>query len=164
MYIKYLEYPPVPNELLPPVEQIINSKKMDIPHCGNVDPNDIFNSFSTRKVSTDLDQWIRDTFKCQYYANYQVLIGNNPIHVDLQHFPGARIIAFNYLLDQGGNNVITSVYDKEHTVLQSECIELHRWHMLRTSMPHNVMGVEPGRIRVALSVTPIMHAKGKKND
>jgi hypothetical protein len=71
-----------------------------------------------------------------------------PIHVD----KGNRIIAYNYLLDTGGENVRTAVYDKKYKPLQIERLELKRWHRINTGMLHGVHGIEPDKVRVAISI------------
>lgn len=151
-YIKYVNIPTVPEELLDSVEHIIDQK----PEVMLVRE---FGTFQYKTVNSLLDQWVHDTFKINCYAKYQIIFAGIPIHKDNPAFPGDRRIAFNYLLDLGGNNVVTTVYDEDKTtVLQSEVIPLKTWHSLVVERYHGVDGISSTNPRVALTVTPILSA------
>jgi hypothetical protein len=146
-YIKYLDLPSVPEHLLDPVDDIINqyNEKMLVRE---------FAHFQYRTINKNLDEWVHSIFKMKCYAKYQVIYNGIPIHKDNPAFPGDRKIAFNYVLDTGGDSVITSVYDDNKILLQSECIPLKTWHSLVVEKYHGVEGIKT--VRVALTVTPIL--------
>jgi hypothetical protein len=150
MYIKYLNHlPKVPEKLLDPVESIINQppEKMLVRN---------FDSFQYKTVNKDLDEWVHKTFKIPCYAKYQVILKGIPIHKDNPAFPGDRRLAFNYLLQLGGDNVLTTVYEEDKkTILQQECLPLKTWHSLVVEKHHGVSNIEENIKRVALTVTPI---------
>jgi len=148
MYIKFLDYPQIPEELLVPIEEILAK-----PPEENMVKD--FEYFWNKRINPELEEWLRSKFKMKFYAYYQVIHPNIPIHTDKPAFKNDRKIAFNYLLALGGDNVITSVYDKDYKVLQSECLPLKTWHSLRVEMLHGVSGIADDKLRVALSVTPI---------
>lgn len=150
-YINYLNHvPQVPEELLDPVEAIIAAS------CEKMLVKD-FATFEYKTVNPALDKWVHDTFKVKCYAKYQVIHHGIPIHKDRPAFPGDRRMAFNYLLQLGGNNVKTTVYaDDKTTILQQEIIPLKTWHSLVVEEWHGVDGLTPGLPRVALTVTPIL--------
>lgn len=77
---------------------------------------------------------------------YQIIKKGISTHKDI-----GRKIIYNYILDQGGDDVYTNFYkeDKE-TQSFSVKIPLHTWHTLDTTYYHNVVGIE--RPRVAISV------------
>ena len=151
MYIKYLDHiPSVPEELLNSVESIIeqNSESMLVRD---------FAHFQFKTVNTELDKWIHSVFKMKCYAKYQVITNGIAVHKDSPAFPGDRRLAFNYLLQTGGSNVITTVYDEDKTtILQQECIPLKTWHSLVVERFHGIEGIDPLLKRVALTVTPIL--------
>jgi len=149
-YIKYLNISSVPEELLDNVDSILAQK-----------PENMlvreFSTFQYKTINSSLNQWIQDTFKIKCYAKYQVIYAGIPIHKDNPAFPGDRRLAFNYLLNLGGNNVVTTVYDEDKiTELQSEVIPLKTWHSLVVERYHGVVGISNTDPRVALTVTPIL--------
>lgn len=152
-YIKYLYHvPSVPEELLDPIEKIIGQESevmlvRDFAH------------FEFKTVNPKLDEWLHSVFKMKCYAKYQVIRNGIAIHKDSPAFPGDRRLAFNYLLQSGGPNVVTTVYDEDKTtILQSECIPLKRWHSLVVEKWHGVEGISNEDPRVAITVTPILSA------
>lgn len=151
-YIKYLDhFPTVPENLLDPVESIVaqSSENMLVRN---------FAHFQYKTINNDLDAWIHSKFRMKCYAKYQVIYQGIPIHKDNPAFPGDRRIAFNYILEPGGPNVITTVYDEDKTtILQSECIFPKKWHSLVVEKYHGVHGIQDmNNPRVALTVTPIL--------
>jgi len=139
-YLVYLSIPSVPENLLEPVETIIN--KPPKPHS-NISSDYYF--FQTRLVSDQLLQWVRETFKANCYAQYQIVRKGIPIHRDV-----GRNVAFNYLLDTGGHNVQTCIYNGAGELVFSECVPVKTWHRLKTDVLHNVCNIQTDR--VALSV------------
>jgi hypothetical protein len=67
---------------------------------------------------------------------------------------GNRKLAYNYLLEQGGNNVKTMIFDDSKKLLQSETLPLRTWHSIKTDMFHGVFGLYKDIPRVSLSITP----------
>jgi hypothetical protein len=151
MYIKYLNHiPPVPENLLDSMEDIVTM----IPEETVVKS---FKYFQYKSVNSDLNEWVYKNFKLKCYAKYQVILNGIPIHKDNPAFPGDRRIAFNYLLQLGGDNVLTTVYDEDKsTILQEERLQLKRWHSLVVEKYHGVSNIENDKKRIALTVTPIL--------
>jgi hypothetical protein len=150
-YIKYLNIPTVPEELLDSIDSIVNQNKE------NMIVRD-FQHFQYKTINPKLDKWVYSVFKMNCYAKYQVIYNGIPIHKDNPAFPGDRRIAFNYLLETGGTNVVTTVYDEDKiTIMQSERIPVKTWHSLVVEKYHGVEGIEDiNKPRVALTVTPIL--------
>jgi len=136
-YIEYLDLPPVPENLIESISDIMNKPTQAD-----------FIYFKTKPVNDDLKVWLETIFDFDIDPKYQLVYDKIPIHVDR----GSRITAFNYLLDTGGDNVSTAIYDTNRNLLQSEILELRRWHRIDTSMPHSVHGINPDQIRVAISI------------
>ena len=143
-YIEYLDLPPIPENLIESITDIINKP----PKVYSVLPSE-YDFFKTKNVNDDLASWLQSIFKYKIYSQYQLVYNKLPIHID----KGNRIVAYNYLLDTGGKNVKTVVYNEQYKPLQIEQIELKRWHRINTGMLHGVHGIEPDRVRVAISIS-----------
>jgi hypothetical protein len=79
-------------------------------------------------------------------VRYQVMNTGFPIHTDKY----SRRVAINYLLELGGSNVLTQVYDGNNEVLESQRIDLHRWHYLIAELPHNATPIETPRAAISV--------------
>lgn len=144
-YIEYLDLPPIPENLLESVTDIINKPQS----WNDAIPAD-YPFFKNRNVNDELVEWLQSIFEFKIYAQYQLIYDGLPIHIDR----GNRITAYNYLLDTGGSKVKTSIYDKNYMPLQVEQLELKRWHKINTSMLHGVSGIET--VRVSVTVTRVI--------
>ena len=141
-YIVYLDLPPVPEELLYPIQDIINAP----PKPGSNLP-DSFYYFQVRAVSDKLTEWAQDIFKTNCYPQYQVIREGLIIHKDL-----GRYVAFNYILQPGGDNVSTNIYDEDKNLICSEIIQPKRWHRLKTDVYHDVTGMTTDRVAVSVEL------------
>ena len=149
-YINYLDLPQVPEELLESVETILAK-----PRIPTITPMDYFQE---RQVNDDLIKWCNENIKgipFDFRAQYQIIGYGLPIHRD-KGLPGykPRTLAINYLLDCGGNNVATRIYDDDCIILESEIIRPKSWHSINVSKLHCVTGLTPGIFRVALTLLP----------
>jgi hypothetical protein len=142
-YIEYLDLPPVPENLIESITDIINKPPKA---SSNIASEYAF--FKTRNVNDDLAIWLQSIFKNKIFAQYQLVYDGLPIHID----KGNRITAYNYLLDTGGENVRTVIYNDKYKPLQSETLEVKRWHRINTGMLHGVHGIDPNKIRIAISI------------
>jgi len=70
---------------------------------------------------------------------------NNYIHQDPRDF------AISYLLETGGENVITTMYDNDN-ITDSKKIDPHKWHIINTKDLHSVSGITEIRIAISISV------------
>jgi hypothetical protein len=142
-YIEYLDLPTVPENLIEPIQDIINKPPKDF---STIEPDNEY--FQTRYVNDDLMAWIQTLFDYKVQAQYQLVYKGLPIHIDR----GNRVFAYNYLLDTGGDDVRTAVYDNRFQLLQSEKLEVKRWHRLSTGMRHTVHGIDEDKVRAAISI------------
>jgi hypothetical protein len=139
-YIEYIDLPSVPAHLLESVQDIINKPiRTD---------SSSYAFFKTRYIEGELKSWLQSIFDWKIDPQYQLVYNGISIHRD----GGNRVSAYNYLLDTGGDNVITSVFDNNHNILQSEKLELKRWHYINTGMLHSVHGIHPNHARVAITI------------
>jgi len=149
MQIKFLDLPPVPEELIEPIDVIIN-KPFRATSAGL--DNRAKGVFQRRDVSPELHNYLQTLFDFKIKANYQILYLGTRLHKDI-----GRDIAYNYLIDLGGDNIVTSVFDgwqDDKKLLQSEILPLKKWHSLNVSNYHQVDGLIEGVPRVAISVNP----------
>jgi hypothetical protein len=165
-YIEYLDLPRIPTHLLESLDDLITKPlfsnpygtKSDIsygvgtrlPH--NTDPKQHY-TFTRRNTSPELHAWLQTIFKFSepFISHYQII--NDPIN--LHRDPG-RKVAFNYIIESGGENVSTEIYKYKHpdlTLLQSEVIPLFTWHKLNVGELHCVKNIDPTKTRLAISVT-----------
>ena len=142
-YIKYVDLPRIPKHLIEPLKNIINKPSRDFNYVSAE-----YKYFKLKPVNNDLKSWLQPLFEFEIFPQYQLVYDGIPIHVDAD-----RIFAYSYLLDTGGDNVETAIYDENHKLLQSEILELKRWHYINTSMLHGVHGINPLKVRIAISVT-----------
>lgn len=149
-YINYVDFPPVPENLLLSPEEILALPR--IPSVTNKD------FFQLRPANDDLINWCWENITgvpFKFRAQYQIIGYGIPIHRD-QALPNGepRTLAFNYLLDCGGSNVATRIHDDDYTIVETEIIKPLRWHSIKVDMLHSVVGLVPGRFRIALSLAP----------
>ena len=72
---------------------------------------------------------------------------NHHVHMD----KGTKT-KFIYLLETGGDNVVTNFYDDDQkTIVDSVVLEPHRWCILKVDAYHSVAGVENGKTRFAIT-------------
>ena len=142
-YIEYLNLPSIPEHLIESIQDIINKPPKNFSNVSSE-----YAYFKTKYVNDDLKSWLQSIFDFEIYPQYQLVYKGLPIHTD----KGNRILAYNYLLDTGGTNVITKVYDDKYKLLQAEKLELKRWHCINTGMLHGVHGIQPDKVRIAISI------------
>ena len=141
-YIKYINLPVIPDDLLESVEDILNNPRFE-----SVVKQDYF---QTRIINKNLEDWLEKNLLFKFSVRYQIIYPGLPIHKDM----GNRKLAYNYLLSLGGANVKTIVFDDDKKILQSETLPLRTWHSIKTDMYHGVFGIHKDTPRVSLSVTP----------
>jgi hypothetical protein len=141
-YIEYINFPSIPDEVLDPVETIINSKRTN-----SIVKQDFFQG---RSINNKLQDWLEKNLSFNFDAQYQIIYSGIPIHKDM----GNRKLAYNYLLAQGGSNVKTMIFDDSKKLLQSETLPLRTWHSIKTDMFHGVFGIYKDTPRISLSITP----------
>ena len=81
---------------------------------------------------------------------YQVMSnGKNkfPMHKDKN-----RVLAYNYILETGGNDVRTNIYDDNKNLLESKCLPAHRWHSIQVNRYHDLTNLPKESRRVAVTM------------
>lgn len=136
--IRYLNLPKLPDSLLKQINFNIDEyeKKFQV--------NDYIWTDSFNK---EVNAWCQENICADMYFAFQIMNGNLGIHKDF----GTKTKLI-YLLELGGDNVITNFYeDDKVTVTHSYVIESHRWHILKADSYHSVTNVEPGKCRFSIT-------------
>jgi hypothetical protein len=141
-YLVYLDLPKVPENLIEPLDVIINKP----PKPGSNVPSD-FAPFQTRLVSNELFEWVQDMFKLKCYTQYQIVRRGIPVHKDI-----GRSVAFNYILQTGGPKVLTTIHDESKRLIAYEQLEPMSWHRLKTDVYHSVTGLTAERIAISVEI------------
>lgn len=139
-YFHYINLPKIPNEILNQINFDFSSYDAKvISSGGNYRWSDSHNKI--------INDWCRQNICSEMYWAFQIISGDMPIHKD-----NGTKTKFVYLLQTGGDNVVTEFYDEDKTnVLQSVIIEPHRWHILKVDTFHGVRNVDPGKIRFSIT-------------
>lgn len=152
-YIEFLDFPTVPEELLDPISSILDRPKIPsaLRPTGGI-------WFQSKRINSTLCTWLTSVFPFEFVAQYQIIKCGLPIHRDK-----GRNLAYNYLLQHGGTNVVTSVYDNSRKILQCEIIPLKKWHKIEIHNLHGISGLDTEGARIALSITPLSVINPVKN-
>ena len=139
-YFRYINLPKIPNEILNQLNYDFSSyADKTNAHEGNYRWSDSHNKM--------INDWCQQNICNDMYWAFQIISGDLPIHKD-----NVTKNKFIYLIETGGDNVITEFYDEDKTtVLQSVIIETHRWHMLKVDTFHGVRNIDPGKIRFSIT-------------
>jgi len=147
-YMNYLDWPTIPNDIIPSVQSIIDKPMRDRGKYNNI-------FFHPKSINDNVSNWIMNNI-CPILASeikmiqYQVIYPNLPIHID----SGSRRVGLNYLLQSGGKNAETKIYnvDREE-IISSTNINPFIWHYIITEMPHTVSNIEDVRVGISIVLT-----------
>lgn len=98
----------------------------------------VYGSFLARN-SLILEQMFKPyfSFDLTNRFGYQYIGENMVTHKDQ-----GRVETYNFILDTGGDNVTTVIYDEDKTtILHEEVIKPMVWHRLRVDKYHNVLNI-----------------------
>lgn len=73
-----------------------------------------------------------------------------------------REYAINYIIDAGGNNVITSIYNSNLSTLDAKCIPVNQWHYFRANKLHDVQNIISKRVALTVSIKKLPTEKTHK--
>ncbi len=131
--VEKFNFPPIPEHLILSLEEIrklnpVVLKKSD----GSVYEVDWYRSYFCNE---ELTQWIKDNIPINvHYVEYIVTTKPVTLHTDL-----GRKEAFNYILNAGGDNVVTEFYSEDKSTLIDKIVcEPETWYGLNVSAPHCV--------------------------
>lgn len=138
-YYRYVNLPKIPVDIVKGINWNIDSYESHSPNPDSYKWSDSFNK--------DINEWCQKNICDEIYWAFQIIRTDLIIHRDI----GTKT-KFNYLIDTGGDKVTTNFYDEDQTTLvDSVVFEPERWHILKADSYHQVLGVVPGRIRLAVT-------------
>ena len=137
-YIRYFNLPLIPGRILSQINFDLDQYEKRVSAHGVYTWSDSFNQ--------ELDAWCKENICADMYYAFQIIRGDLPLHRD----KGTKTKLI-YLLQNGGDQVRTEFLDDdESTVLQSEIVPTHRWHVMKVDTLHRVIGVDPKKIRFSI--------------
>jgi hypothetical protein len=139
-YIQYLNLPQIPKEIfdtIPTDFSLYESK-----YKAKIDTY-----MWTDSHNQQLNEWCQTNICPDMYFAFQIITGDMGMHKDI----GTRV-KINYLVQTGGDNVLTEFFDDDQTTqLASYTIDAHRWHILKADTYHGVTNVAPGQVRFSIT-------------
>lgn len=135
--LQYLDKPALPQNL---IEEVY--KSLENPNTFAVKG---YKDYELFEVTQPLKDFTKSIFDFEHNTKVQRIHNTLYIHKDFN-----RIKAFNYIIEQGGDNVETCFYNDKFELIEQHVIEKHRWHVLNVDVFHNVRNVN--RPRIALTV------------
>ena len=99
-------------------------------------------------VSDELTNFLKPYLGDDVVVRYQVIEKDIPIHCDY-----GRTSAINYLLYEGGDEVITRWYEDDKTTQKYQMrIPEFKWHKIDKSIYHGVHGINDKRLALTVSL------------
>ncbi len=97
-----------------------------------------------------LKDFTRKIFNFDHIVQVQKITKDLPIHIDFN-----RQLAFNYIIETGGEEVKTCFYNANHELIEEHIILKHKWHCIRVNGNHNVKNITSQRIALTVNFPPI---------
>jgi hypothetical protein len=138
MNFKYCdELPQIPTSIIEEVYLSLNTDNL----WGK--PNSSI--YTIHQSKPKLVQWILKYFEKDYVVRVQKIRDDVYPHLDSN-----RTYVFNYLVETGGDKVLTHFHNTKKDIIESYQIEPNRWHRLNVSQIHSVSGVTSDRIAITV--------------
>ena len=148
MYIDYVDLPAIPEELLESPEEIIAKPRLIIGDTlGGVVP---ISSIQRKDINSKLADWLQSVCNFSVSAQYLLLNYKSPIHRDPPRPDRSQV--YNYIVQTGGTEATTNVYDDNNNILKSVVVPAKTWYCLDTHRLHGVSGIDKDTWRILLSV------------
>ena len=95
----------------------------------------MLDTYASFPAQESLSNFVNSYFDYDVKVKYQIIRKELPIHIDF----GVGKVKYNYIVETGGDNVITRWWDKTHkNILYEIKCPQKRWHKLRINIPHNI--------------------------
>jgi hypothetical protein len=144
-YIRYLNIPPVPDNLI--LNSIEEIEALEPVWPPNFEHPERF--LLKKNANKDLEEFLRPYFDFDITAkvHYQIIRSKSPKHIDFN-----RSRCYNYVINTGGEKVSTNWFNLANSKLLEhiEVIPAQVWHEIKVDVPHAVQGIT--QERVALTV------------
>lgn len=134
--------PPIPNNLILSIEDIFKLKN-------SFKYPEVFERYATFQAQESLCNFVSSYFNYDVNVKYQVIRKELPIHTDSIKSGAKGGVKYNYIVETGGDNVITRWWDKTHKnmLYEIKCPQ-KTWHELRIDIPHNVTTPSSPRLTI----------------
>lgn len=142
MNLQYLNLSKLPDDMISEVYKSLDGDDI-YPY-----PIDNYKSFAATQL---LQEYTKRLFNFNHNTLVQLIKGHLDIHKDLY-----RTRAYNYIIEPGGDNVLTCFYDNQKNLIESHCIKTHSWHKLTVDIFHNVENLTAPRIAITINDTSEM--------
>ena len=81
------------------------------------------------------------------HIRYQVLRAGIPKHTDAKRYG-----IINYIINAGGDNVVTKWYDSDDNVIETRVVEEKKWYKMKTDIDHTIEGMTSDRLMLSISL------------
>ena len=98
-----------------------------------------------------VNKWCQQNIIDGLYYAFQVATHDMPLHKDKN-----STVKLIYVLDTGGENVLTSFYNEQQLLLHSLKLEKNCWYLLKTDVWHDVKGIISPRFSICATVFRIL--------
>jgi hypothetical protein len=139
---RYLNLPQIPNELISNLNRDFDTYETSWsprPEKGNY--------FKSKTGIDKISEWCKNNVCESAHWDFQIIKGDMPIHTD-----AVTVSKLMYLIDTGGDNVVSEFYNSDKTeLLESVVYEKNKWILLRVDIPHRVKNINPGSVRFSIT-------------
>lgn len=145
---KQIDLPKIPLDLILTYDEILKLQlHPTVDRNGNIYEVDFYKVFTANDA---LWKWVQLNFDTEIeYVEYLVAYEPLGIHRDME-----RTKAFNYIIELGGDNILTEFYTEDRAqLIYSKKYNQYEWHLLNVDLPHRVVGKLTSP-RIIISVTP----------
>ena len=144
MFAQRMRLPVVPGQMVQQALAMISNPDVQ---KEIMDPTDLYGFISLWDAKLpELRQWL-EAHVGPYLWHLSLFKRDMYIHKDPR--TRSRII---YILDPGGENVVTRFYDDDkETHLATDLLQRDEWVVMNAARYHDVEGIEPGRYRFAIT-------------
>jgi hypothetical protein len=133
------------NNFLPKIPINLLNSLEDIEKFKNCYPNKNYqDTYASYEVPDKLNLFLKKYFNFSFNARYQVIKKRLPIHTDYV------IEKFNYIIEPGGEKVITRWWDSEKNIIQECLMKTNKWYKLKVNIPHDITEIYSPRISIQI--------------
>lgn len=137
-YVKYIDFPEIPQHLIPSYEEIISMPVLGIVSSGKYKINA---KYDGRECPKELAEWVHQNIPINIKMGpiFLLIYENVDPHTDYKiDSPDSN--TFNYIINLGGENIKTTFYDDAMNETKTYKLESHRWIRFHAEYKHSVHG------------------------
>lgn len=138
-HLQYIELPLIPEDI---VQNYLT--KLDSVEAKWTAP-DASGYMWSDSNNQEIHEWCTRNICADMYWGFQHMPANVPVHNDV-----GTVLKFVYLIQPGGENVITRFYPKNKPQ-EDYHIPVHKWHILKVDCDHSVDGIQLNQRRISVT-------------